>query len=75
MLGPIVVQLFVPGDGAIIASGTTDGEARDEGVSVRLGENRATLITDRLKDRLDGKPAASERAYIDSTGRATPPPV
>ena len=42
---------------------------------MRLGENRATLIADCLKDRLDGKPAASERVYIDSTGKATPPSV
>ena len=46
-----------------------------EGASVQLGQNRATLIADWLKDRLDGKPAASERVYIDSTGRATVTPV
>ena len=43
----------------------------NEGTSVQLGENRATMIADWLKDRLDGKPANSERVYIDSSGRAT----
>ncbi len=43
----------------------------NEGASVQLGENRATMIADWLKDRLDGKPAVSERVFIDSTGRAT----
>jgi pimeloyl-ACP methyl ester carboxylesterase len=47
----------------------------NEGNSVRLGENRATMVADWLKDRLDGKPAASERVFIDSAGRATVTPV
>ena len=47
----------------------------NEGTSVQLGENRATLIADWLKDRLDDKPAESEHVYIDSTGRATVTPV
>ena len=47
----------------------------NEGASTKLGENRATMIADWLKDRLDGKPAASERVDIDSTGWATVTPV
>ena len=42
----------------------------NEGMSVRLGENRNTMIADWLADRLAGKPATSERVFIDSTGRA-----
>ena len=43
--------------------------------STALGENRFTLEADWLKDRLDGKPAPSEKVFIDSTGRATVTPV
>jgi len=49
--------------------------ALNEGASVQLGENRATMIADWLKDRLDGKPATSEKVFIDSTGRATTTPI
>lgn len=41
-----------------------------DSMSVRLGENRNTMIADWLKDRFDGKPATSERVFIDSSGRA-----
>jgi len=49
--------------------------AISEGMSVRLGESRNTLVADWLKDRLDGKEMKSEKVYIDSTGRATVTPV
>jgi dienelactone hydrolase len=42
----------------------------NEGMSVALGENRNTLMADWFVDRLAGKPMASEKVYVDSTGRA-----
>jgi fermentation-respiration switch protein FrsA (DUF1100 family) len=46
-----------------------------EGMSVRLGENRLSMIADWLADRMAGKPLKSERIDIDSTGRSTTTPV
>ncbi len=41
----------------------------NEGMSVQLGENRAVMMSDWYLDRFKGRPMASEKAYIDSTGR------
>jgi len=42
--------------------------------SAALGENRESLVYDWLRDRVDGKPATSERVLVDSRGimHATP---
>lgn len=42
--------------------------------SAELGENRDSLVYDWLRDRVDGKPAVSERVLVDSRGtmHATP---
>ena len=50
-------------------------QIRKISIYLQLGENRATMIADWLKDRLDGKPAVSEKLFIDSTGRSTVTPV
>lgn len=46
-----------------------------DSMSVALGENRNTMIADWMNDRFDGKPATSERVFIDLSGRATVAPV
>ena len=40
-----------------------------------LGPNWLTTVTDWLRDRADGKPMASERVYVDVTGRQHVTPV
>jgi alpha-beta hydrolase superfamily lysophospholipase len=42
--------------------------------SVMLGENPQNLISDWLADRFSDKPMASEKVYMDATGRATVTP-
>ncbi len=39
-----------------------------------LGENRDSLVYDWLKDRVDGKPAVSEKCWIDHRGKMTKTP-
>lgn len=39
------------------------------GMAGGLGPNWMTLLADWLRDRADGKPMASERVYVDVTGR------
>jgi len=38
--------------------------------SAENGEDRNTMLADWLLDRVNGKPAKSERVWIDSAGRA-----
>lgn len=49
--------------------------AISDSMSNRLGENRMTLLADWFADRIAGKPAPSEKVFIDSTGRSTVTPL
>ncbi len=43
--------------------------------SVTFGEDKATLIADWLLDRVEGRPAASERVLVETSGRARLDPL
>jgi len=45
-----------------------------EAPSAANGEDQVTMLADWLLDRVNGKPAVSERVWIDSAGRARAEP-